>query len=90
MMFRSGLACIDTPGWKNGHGIDCKDYERSLCKNGRLKKGTTLGESYNYPEENCCACGKGYSWTKGIPNIPDRVFIFSSFLHVSCYVFKFL
>ncbi|UJR34486.1 hypothetical protein I4U23_021894 [Adineta vaga] len=53
----------------NGKGWTCFEYttvgpDRSgapWCKDGAVTKGSewTLGAKYNYPEKNCCACGKG-------------------------------
>jgi hypothetical protein len=50
------LDCVDTGYWVNGHGHDCKSYSKRWCENGAAKK---LGSKYNYPENNCCVCGKG-------------------------------
>ena len=51
------IECVDTEGWK-GRGFDCTYFEKYLCRSGRPRYG--YGSiSYNYPEENCCACGKG-------------------------------
>lgn len=51
----------DTPGWKNAWGSECKNYSEAYCKDGRFRPGFewTGGEKYNYPENNCVACGKG-------------------------------
>ena len=53
-------ACVDTVSWVNGHGHDCKSYGKQWCENGAAKAGSewTLGSTYNYPENNCCVCGK--------------------------------
>ena len=58
----------DTPGWRNnphkpewGH-FGCKEYEENnWCENGgpTYRNAGRMGEKYNYPERNCCACGKG-------------------------------
>ena len=47
-------------GWLNGAARDCKSYEQNFCENGAAKPGFefALGNVYNYPEDNCCACGK--------------------------------
>ena len=57
---RFTLGCINTKGWKNGEGHDCSSYEKMWCFNGGAKVDSewSLGAAYNYPEENCCACGK--------------------------------
>ena len=42
------------------HGAHCKEYKRA-CKSGRFRHGfeSFAGPAHNYPEKNCCACGKG-------------------------------
>ena len=51
-------ACVNTPNWTNGY-FGCDVYESlGLCKNGLVNKYTSTGENSNYPELNCCACGK--------------------------------
>ena len=54
------IGCIDTPSWVNGHGYDCNSYGKRWCQDGSAKPGKewTLGAKYNYPENNCCVCGK--------------------------------
>merc|ERR1712218_132848 len=58
--------CSDTPNWTDGNGsgngqMDCVDYE-TYCAYGGAKKswvgGAWDGERFNYPEKNCCVCGK--------------------------------
>ena len=63
------LACVDTESWVNGHGHDCKSYGEQWCENGAAKTGSkwTLGPKYNYPENNCCVCGKGKTRGNVIP-----------------------
>jgi hypothetical protein len=42
-------------------GENCEDYVTlGYCKNGEVQLGFEhfMGEGYNHPEENCCACGK--------------------------------
>ena len=61
------LACVDTPSWKNNrfgnNWADCDVYARNYCRNGVLNWGgegiKMGGKVNNYPEHNCCACGKG-------------------------------
>eukprot|EP00929_Paragymnodinium_shiwhaense_P017263 TRINITY_DN12633_c0_g1_i2.p1 TRINITY_DN12633_c0_g1~~TRINITY_DN12633_c0_g1_i2.p1 ORF type:complete len:681 (-),score=85.27 TRINITY_DN12633_c0_g1_i2:77-2119(-) len=49
----------NTPNWTNGFGQDCDFYrDRFLCSNGDAKHQWQMGPFYNYPERNCCACGK--------------------------------
>ena len=54
------MPCSDTPGWLNGQDLDCNAYERQWCHEGHANTGSewTLGAKYNYPEDNCCVCGK--------------------------------
>ena len=56
----SHLACVDTESWINKHGHDCNTYAKNWCEYGGAKTGkeVTLGSVYNYPENNCCVCGK--------------------------------
>lgn len=57
------LKCTDTPGWRNGHGFgnSCDLYAKTYCENGKAKSTTrwALGRNNNWPEHNCCVCGKG-------------------------------
>jgi hypothetical protein len=47
--------CADTLNWSNGyHG--CEIYKGSWCQDGSFRG---LGYFHNYPDRNCCACGKG-------------------------------
>ena len=41
------------------NGDDCKEYEMA-CEFGRFKYGfqSLAGPIHNYPEKNCCVCGK--------------------------------
>merc|ERR1711865_681127 len=53
--------CKDTPGWDNKSFKSCAQYEsHGWCKGGDFTAGSkwTGGEQYNFPEKNCCACGK--------------------------------
>ena len=54
--------CVDTEAFTNGKGMTCADYtEKGWCEGGAVAEGAewTLGAGYNFPETNCCACGKG-------------------------------
>ena len=56
--------CYDIPGFTNGGGYGCNDYEtRGWCASGGAVQGNewTLGAQYQYPEQHCCACGGGSS-----------------------------
>ena len=39
---------------------DCEFYTKHVCKDGEARQGyeNRLGANYNYPERNCCACGR--------------------------------
>jgi hypothetical protein len=66
--------CTDTPGWQNNNGFGCDIYANNggrsrtvngqtpvgWCANGAAAPGQewTLGANWNYPENNCCVCGK--------------------------------
>eukprot|EP00808_Paulinella_micropora_P030337 g9871.t1 len=54
--------CKDTPNWQNsGGGWTCADYAiLDWCANGRITPGQEAngGSNWNYPEYNCCVCGK--------------------------------
>ena len=54
------LECIDTPSWDNGYEKGCKWYAGNACDKGLPRSGVGIGfgSSYNFPELNCCACGK--------------------------------
>lgn len=59
----AGIVQADTPGWQNNYGQSCTSYSKyNWCRNGKLtsSSGWPGGEKYNYPENNCVACGKGY------------------------------
>ena len=52
--------CTDTTSWYNGFNRDCLYYAEKICQNGDARPGMdySLGSKYNYPEKNCCVCGK--------------------------------
>ena len=50
------LACTDTPSWDDGDGETCADYRRWYCYENNA--GPISGPIFNYPELNCCGCGK--------------------------------
>ena len=51
--------CIDSKGWNNFYGQNCKHYEKNnWCKNGVVHNIRFTGIKYNHPTQNCCACGK--------------------------------
>mmetsp|Transcript_19774 Transcript_19774/g.60000 ORF Transcript_19774/g.60000 Transcript_19774/m.60000 type:complete len:493 (+) Transcript_19774:103-1581(+) len=54
------MQCADSAGWDNHSGKGCAAYEAEYCANGRFRAGSEWsgGEGFNFPERNCCACGK--------------------------------
>lgn len=53
--------CFDTEGWLSApdpNGFTCAEYAERFCQSGGARPGNEdkLGEAYNYPEDNCCAC----------------------------------
>ena len=57
------LGCIDTKNWNPGYEkYDCNWYAKHWCKNRRPTNEWVSGSKANYPEENCCACGKKIEW----------------------------
>lgn len=56
------IMCYDTPGFTNGQGYGCSDYEtRGWCASGAFTPGNgwTIGKAYLHPEQHCCICGGG-------------------------------
>ena len=63
------VANSDTPDWYNGcscanggQGLTCEEYvSKGWCADGAVVSGQewALGAQFNYPEQNCVACGKG-------------------------------
>jgi hypothetical protein len=56
----------NTPGYWNGTGSEAgwtclmyADNRTGWCKDGMLVQKSAGGTHYNFPEKNCCACGKG-------------------------------
>jgi hypothetical protein len=56
--------CSDTPNWNNGAGKDCQWYADNRCSNCQYT-GSTPASERNYPDKNCCACGKDSSPSTG-------------------------
>ena len=50
------LDCIDTPSWDDGRRGNCPLYRQIYCRNN--SPGRLAGEANNFPEINCCGCGK--------------------------------
>lgn len=56
-----GHTCTDTSGWASSAGQTCASYESNgWCAEGSHAPGNewTLGAGFDYPENNCCVCGK--------------------------------
>ena len=54
------LECIDTADWEDDVGFNCEDYKNKLwCENGVARYSLVTGSESNFPEDNCCLCGKG-------------------------------
>ena len=53
------MTCVDTPDWNNFSGRSCADYGATWCFGGAARPGHewTMGATFNFPEQNCCACG---------------------------------
>lgn len=59
-------ACTDTVDWQfmhDGRAYDCSHFDNpDVCSNGSCVEtpiGSLCGEFFNFPELNCCVCGKG-------------------------------
>ena len=51
--------CIDTINWTDKHNYNCNYYlTKGICRNNDLVGEHYAGALYNFPELNCCACGK--------------------------------
>ena len=57
--------CTDTESWDDDFGEDCSYYV-TMCREGAVLPGNEnhMGSMYNYPENNCCICGKDSSGTQ--------------------------
>ena len=61
------VKCRDTPNWNNGNSVfTCSVYEANYCKDGGFLPGSEWvgGQTYNFPENNCCACGKSNNFSQ--------------------------
>ena len=55
--------CYNIPNWQDKDGVDCLRYEKQgICQNNGYHYNAYYfsGKRYNFPELNCCACGKAY------------------------------
>jgi CDP-glycerol glycerophosphotransferase (TagB/SpsB family) len=62
----------DTTIWNN-NGYNCKYYlQQHWCVNdaANVSHAVKFGESFNYPEKNCCDCGKPRNTQKRRNNCP--------------------
>ena len=54
--------CVDTPDWSNSNTwkSGCEEYNIRFCDKGKARPGMewSLGSTWNFPENNCCSCGK--------------------------------
>ena len=61
--------CTDTPLWDDGaFGEDCNTYRTYWCERNAMKPEYEFmfGSKSNYPEKNCCGCGKYSGFYPGI------------------------
>ena len=63
-----GQKCTDTENWLDGKKNKCEDYSEGWCEKGQLSPDHSdkAGSSNNFPELNCCVCGK-----KKFNNLPS-------------------
>ena len=55
------VGCKDTVEWENPHNVTCQGYsDRGWCTNGGVSTPAweNMGSAFNFPQENCCVCGK--------------------------------
>ena len=69
-LLNDAKACDDTPNWKSGrNGPGCDFYRaKRMCVDGKIFYTEEYSGSvthkmmfegdYNYPEQNCCGCGR--------------------------------
>jgi len=53
--------CTDTPKWEDPKGNGCIVYKNwPSCHDGKPIEGNEkyMGKKYDFPEKNCCICGK--------------------------------
>jgi len=59
-------SCSDVVGWTNARNsshpvhLPCSAYDKKYCNGGAPRAGSewTIGPHYNWPEVNCCSCGR--------------------------------
>ena len=59
-------ACVDTDSWNNGDDKTCTNYNADYCSGGEFSVASThmAGSNFNFPEDNCCSCGKEATTTQ--------------------------
>jgi hypothetical protein len=68
--------CIDTADWVNDRGYNCDTYKNNyLCINGVIGSYTGTGSRWNFPEDNCCVCGKGNQGAKRKKRSADSMLV---------------
>ena len=69
------MTCVDTPDWNNFSGRSCADYGATWCFGGAARPGHewTLGATFNFPEQHCCACGKPYTTAAARAALPKPI-----------------
>ena len=76
LVSKARLGCQDTHQWSNGMGLSCGRYEAlKYCRNGTVLEKWATGLTYNFPEQNCCSCGKTSLRRSGLGsefNFPER------------------
>ena len=65
--FVSTQQCVDTEKWSDNKGKSCSTYA-GFCSSYQFKPGfeTYAGAINNFPELNCCSCGK-----KKLEDLPE-------------------
>ena len=67
------MHCENTLKWINSidHRMGCDVYEQRFCLDGEVRPGSehAMGAYWNWPEKNCCECGKPKTVWKPKPKI---------------------
>ena len=84
MLFLGG--CEDTKDWDDGRGAFAKNCEdqKDNCEYGHPKPGHSgyMGILRNYPENNCCVCGK-FEQGREFQDILRRCYDYFDFLELT-------
>ena len=69
--------CVDEPNWDNGPRpggpLSCSAYvSKGFCRRGEFVSGFewASGQSYNFPEKSCCACGRANIELPKVEDLP--------------------